>query len=246
MNWEKLKTFLIVLFSIINIFLITMKIATSSENVSIPRSTISDTVSVLSKNNIKINESVIPDKVKNMDDITLKPVTMVDGFLPNDAYIDSMSFEFDSGTVISTQQELKKLLSSCKFKKYRVLKGFSHKSAKIVQLIKGYPIFDAELDIECKKDKTKISGAWFKAQTYPKKSLDSVSSATITGILIDFINNPARGEGEQTIKTIDYGYTVSKPENDNVLYTAVPCWKIELDNGEKFFYNARNGEYIES
>jgi regulatory protein YycI of two-component signal transduction system YycFG len=75
MNWGKLKNFLIGLFLIINIFLVITMITQERKNTLIPVQTINDTVSVLEKNDILVDASIIPTDVKNISEFTVIPVT---------------------------------------------------------------------------------------------------------------------------------------------------------------------------
>lgn len=244
MNWEKLKTFLIVLFSAINIFLIVTMITNTKKSTTIPRTTIQDAVSILYENGITVNESIIPDKVINMEDITVKPITRSDDFSGLITKTEGIRFFIESNESVSTNQEMKRLLSKNKFRGYKILKNFLNGSGSVIQLIKKYPLFDACIDIKSSNGKTYIDGIWFQLQSHPKKGSDNSNVVIVPSILIDFINNEDRIKDKQTITSIDYGYHIWGNDSSSVLYTAVPCWKIALDNGQEFFYNARSGEYL--
>jgi len=67
MNWNKLKTFLIVLFSALNIILIITMLTKDYKEAVIPQQTIQDTVDVLKKRGITIDKAIIPERSKNME-----------------------------------------------------------------------------------------------------------------------------------------------------------------------------------
>ena len=61
-NWEKLKTFLIVLFTVLNVFLIAFTLVQNSKYSVISDETVSDTVKILKSKNISV-----PEYVKTVD-----------------------------------------------------------------------------------------------------------------------------------------------------------------------------------
>ena len=244
MNWEKLKTFLIVLFSAINVFLIVTMIATNRSANTIPKQTIQDTVKILKANNINIDENIIDDEVKNMGEITVKPITKSDDYSKNISKSDGVEFEMVFDRAVLNDKDMKSLLSKGGFDEYEISKSFSDGYGIAQQCIKGYRIFDSRLEVKSQGQKSTISGIWFDPQSLPKKSDNNTNIVILPSILINLISNVNRPQTEITISSIDYGYCIAYSGADAVLYTATPCWRFVTDGGMEFYYDARTGEYI--
>ena len=244
MNWGKLKSFLIGLFLIINIFLVITMITQERKNTSIPVKTINDTVSVLEKNDILVDASIIPADVKNMSEFTVIPVTKSEAF--NDvSYIneDNM-FEININKGVYNTQDMKSVLSSLGIKNYVVSNDFASGYGNVNQYVDGYPVFETNVDVESDGVTSYVTGNWYQFKTKPKKNKEYNNLVLLPSILINYISNQNRPIGEQTITDINYGYYVLNNNANAIIYTAVPCWQIEIDDAVYFYYNAINGEYI--
>lgn len=66
MNWSGAKSWLIVLFAAINIFLIFTLIQINTQSSAIDKQTISDTVNILKKSDITVNPDIIPDTLPKL------------------------------------------------------------------------------------------------------------------------------------------------------------------------------------
>ncbi len=71
MYWSKVKTILIIVFFFINIFLLLSMLVTVNKSIVISPETLEATVSILQRNNIKIDSSIIPTKIQNMHSLEL-------------------------------------------------------------------------------------------------------------------------------------------------------------------------------
>ena len=60
MNWERMKSFLIILFVGINIFLIGFMLNSVKNTTTVSKTVMTDTVSILNGNNIYIDSNIIP------------------------------------------------------------------------------------------------------------------------------------------------------------------------------------------
>ncbi len=244
MNWGKLKSFLIGLFLIINIFLIITMISQERKNTSIPVQTINDTVSVLEKNDILINASIIPTDVKNMGEITVIPITKSESFKDVTYSSDDNMFEINVNKGVFNSQDMKSVLSGLGIKNFKVSKEYSNGLGSVSQMAGGYPIFEAGVDVESDGIVSFVKGDWYELKTKAKKNSDYNNLVFLPSILINYISNKLRPIGEQTITDINYGYYVLNNTSNAIIYTAVPCWQIEVDDAMFFYYNAINGEYI--
>ena len=245
MNWGKLKSFLIILFLLINIFLIVSMIVTDKVKTTIPNETIQDTVNILKRNGILIEPSIIDNTVKNVHDITLKPITKSDNFTGKLIAGDLNTFEMNFSKKVSNTEEMKNILSDASIKDYNVEKEFSDGFGTVLQKTGGYTIFDTLIEVESNGAGSRIMGEWYEVITKPKKDKNYDNIVILPSILINYISNKERPVGEQKITDIEYGYYVTNKNSDSVIYTAIPCWRIEVDNAMNFYYNARNGEYMD-
>ena len=244
MNWGKLKSFLIVLFLIINVFLIVSMFISYKVKTTISDETIQNTVSILKRNDIIVDPSIIDNAVKNVHDITLKPITKSDNFSAKFTLKDYNAFEMTFSEKISDTDEMKKILSNASIKDYKIEKEFSNGFGIVSQKAGGYTIFDTTVEVESNAAGTRVMGEWYEIITKPKKNKDFDNIVILPSILINYISNSQRPEGEQKITDIEYGYYVTNKNSDSVIYTAIPCWRIEVDSAMNFYYNARNGEYM--
>ncbi len=248
MNWEKLKTFLIVLFSLINVFLIASLILMTQRGNPISEETIRDTVDILSENGITLNEKHIPRPQKAMENIQLTAMAYTDTF-PKSAMRDADgTFTLSYNTVAKSNRDVKKLLSNSELTLPGLTfdKEFSDGTTYAHQEVSGYEIFGAYLEARTTSDGTQLKGIWYSPLSEPVRSDSTGDVVPITSILIEFISNPNRPDGEQTIIDIQYGYHIPSYDSGvtHLTVTAVPSWRILLSGGEQFYYDARTGEEI--
>ena len=76
MNWEKVKTFLIVLFFAINVFLVGFMLNSVKITSSASKTVIDDTVAILTANNINITNEQIPYSIVNPGTFYAMPITV--------------------------------------------------------------------------------------------------------------------------------------------------------------------------
>lgn len=243
MNWAKLKTFLIVLFAVINVFLIATKVVTEQSSQKISHQIIVDTVNILNNNDIFIDEGIISDRVRNMEEISVKPVTRSDNYLKNISKADGLNFEMTLGEPVTTENEMKRLLKKNNFKNFKIIKNFSDGEGRATQYIDDMCIFGAEVSVTGNATSSKISGVWFEPMSEPDEINDK-NIVILPSILINYISNEERPYEKHSIEKIEYGYYIMYNDPDAVLYTLVPCWKFSIDKGIDFYYDARTGEYI--
>lgn len=108
----------------------------------------------------------------------------------------------------------------------------------------GYSFFDANLDFEISADGlVSVQG----------KNL--ISSNTLSGgkteifsihsILVDFADNQYLDRTKQTvISGISLGYYIGHDAQQYKSVLAIPVWQIASENGDIFYYDARNGKFL--
>ncbi|MBE7050576.1 MAG: hypothetical protein E7394_07420 [Ruminococcaceae bacterium] len=265
MNWKRIKTFLIVLFLIINIYLLSttsgsviFRVPTVSK---IEKETVQKTIDVISNNyGVNLNKNIVPLKFTNLVNID------VTNFIFTDVFQNS-GFEFvqnssDFECVIKTQtysytednakEEITHILSKVGIDPSSYKINFKKSDHGLVctvsEYVSGYPVFDGRIYAEFTSSTIKLRGNWyFTEQTEVKRYGNSDRLADITSVLIDCVSSiSVNREGSYTIKDIGYGYIVEY-YGDKVITksaSAIPCYMIETDFGGRYFYDAYNGNFI--
>lgn len=246
MNWNKMKTFLIVLFSLINIFLIITMLTKDYKEAVVPQETINDTVEILFNRGISIDKELIPDTTNNMESFSMQ--TMDFTKLSDDVRIvGSREFDFFMSGEIEDAQDVEDMLEE----RGIVYVDFVGDTKDITSLsaqevIDGYKIFGSYLEISVSDGVANVKGSWLTPSSEPHVSKDESEPVHVPGILIDYISNPDRPQTPHSITAIDFGYYVPRYELGAEVQklTAHPCWRITTDSGQSFHYDSRNGEYL--
>lgn len=108
----------------------------------------------------------------------------------------------------------------------------------------GYPFFDANLDFEIS------SNGLVSVQGKNLISSNTVSGGkaqifSIHSILVDFADNQNLNHTRQTVITsISLGYYIGHDPEQYKSVLAIPVWQIAVDNGDIFYYDARNGKFL--
>ncbi|MBE7038276.1 MAG: hypothetical protein E7404_05165 [Ruminococcaceae bacterium] len=195
-------------------------------------------------NNIKIDKSIIPAKIVNLNAIELKNVVFNSKFPKQYQKNDDGSFLVKLVSEIKNESDIKKILSSIGIDKNTQV-VYNKNTSRVNLKINNYYVFDIGVDISQKDGYTHIFGDWYVNETRPTKSRNISEIVPITGILIEFANQ-FKSDNEIKIESITLGYYIpeSKRGVNNMNTSATPCYKILTSNNESYFYNARNGEYL--
>lgn len=260
MSWKNIKTFLIVLFLIINIYLIFSvngfdfkKPNTSYVN----KKTVSDTINILKNNyNIEINEQTVPESVDNIGIIDVTNIIYTDSFKNSeyDFKTNGAAFEADIETdTYSYNENNSKIQMLNILADIGIAKDFYALDIKKTdeglvciasEVLTPYPIFNGEIKAVFLPSKVHITGTWYIAQSkndLPSKMYD------ITGVLIDMASTMKKSDAASAkIINIGYGYYVSYYDKNTVSKSssAIPCYMIETDDGLKYYYDALNGKSL--
>lgn len=246
MNWNKLKTFLIVLFSVLNIILIITMLTKDYKEAVVPQITIQDTVEILEKRGISVDKEIIPDRAKNMEAFSMQTLNFA-GVPYKVSYPGGEIFEISIPEKAGSIKDIKKLMSGLGIQ-YAEIQGDGKDTANIraIQVIDSFTIFSNYIDVKSGDNGITIRGRWLTPSNDPLDNDDTIEPSQVTSVLIEFISNPDRPQGNIKISRIQFGYYApGYTLTENVQsFTVVPCWEISLDSGERFYYDARNGEYL--
>lgn len=259
MNWNKTKNFLIVLFSLINIYLI---IQTSSTvlnfkpTTKISKKSIDNTVNILSKNyGIEIDRNIIPINTVNLMNIDVKNIIYTSDFLKSDIDFDIEGSVFSANKSVlinskrEAENEAEKLLDNIGIRKGYYDIEFDendYKKCKAVGKVANYIIYNNVINFEFGSKIMSVSGMWFIPQSKKVYSREkNRKMAEITSVLIEAAPE-IKANNHNLISKIDYGYYVSLIDSNTVSKSAsaVACYVLKTDNDSKYYYDALNGKSI--
>ncbi len=265
MNWKRIKTFLIVLFLIINVYLISttsgIAILRVTPKTRVEKETVSKTVKVIESNyGVDISEDKIPTEFVNLSNIDVTNFVFTENFEKKDyGFVQTESgfeCEFKTKTYSYTENiaksEIISILSSLgidqSIYKMKFKKSDHGLVCVISEYVSGYPIFDGRIYAEFTSSMIKMKGNWYLPQQTEVKQYESSERLhDITSVLIDCVSRVSGEKSEKYgIENIAYGYFVGY-HDENVITksaSAIPCYMIETDFGYKYYYDAYNGKFL--
>ncbi len=267
MEWGRIKTIFIIIFAIVNVFLLSVYLKSQYKSDDIDSSLISDTVKVLAENNIKIDEKIIPKTIETVKIFTIEnsysdATTMlesireiaknndVDWFNEHIAKAtNDTNFSCDikkSSTIIDDENQLEYVRDKLEdigiltSGKYVTVKGEGWESYYLAY--NDTVIFDSYIKIKEEKGKVvKIFGKNWLGNKITEGSITKTISPI--EVLLD-ISSRYDGKKEIKIESITVGYYAGN-RSQAVKVTASPVWEIKLSNGECRYYDMRNGNLLE-
>lgn len=253
MNLGRVKSFLIVLFLGINIYLICNWYISSRFFVS--SETIKSTIDILSDYGIELREETVPAHTVNLRNIDTSNIIYTPEFQENKSgliSVDGNTFSIDvKDSSISKKGEkalrnavteyLKELGINSRHMKYVNDNGNRY----ICLDIKGYEIFDSVIGIEPAEDGFSLEGSWFEpiGNRIRSRSRDR-GTVYITSVLVSMTDDSEiMANAPFEIVSIKYGYLAGKPYGDgaHVTATALPYYKITDSKGNTYYYDAQSG-----
>lgn len=258
MEWGKIKSILICIFAVVNIFLLYVYFGDAYTGKSIDSDMILNAVKIINENNIDIEEDIIPktyenarictveNKFKDANDI-LEYIwneygeNVIFGFNKNNVKIKNNTFECEldiSKNNEITKNNIERELEKCgllNFGKYS--KSFVDNSMFFYMEYEGMSFFDSYIRVDFKDDKpVMIYGTnWLFDKVYEDSTAKSISPIEI---LVDFASEYSGNKVE--ITGMQSGYYIGE-RNATVKVTATPVWEIRLSDGEKYYYDMRTG-----
>ncbi len=263
MSWKKIKTFLILLFLLINLYLIfsTNGSVIKFESVTaIDEETINKTVEILHHNyDISLKADVVPSKINNINIIDVTNYIYEDKLKDNDKYelrisgaefsanIDTKTYSYNETNAAT---EISSILNELGIVPDSYKMDFSKSDTGLLCYIDEYvsdvPILNGRIRAEFLPTSISIRGRWYSPHTFDVKAQDnSLRMTDVTGVLIDAASR-AQSMGALALTKVVYGYYVSSYDENSVSKTssAIPCYMIESDNGSKYYYDAYNGNFL--
>jgi len=264
MSWKRIKSFLIILFLLINILLIF-----SSNNVLLfisktkfDNEVIDGTINILNRNyGISVSENVIPSYIDTLDSVDVTNIIYTEEFENiTELKANRSSFEGEIITDIFSYNEenalteikliLNKLNINDESYKITVKKVDNGIMCNVYEYIDKYRFFDGYIKALFTPGVVSLSGTWYIVQNTDKRNYakNNVRMADVTGVLLDLANISSADSGltPKEITDIKYGYHLSYYDLNALTKSApaVPSYLIETDIGSKYYYDAISGLLI--
>lgn len=262
MEWSRIKSILICIFVAINLLLAKVYISTNNSQITIDDATIENTVTVLNTKNIHIDKDII---AKTSSDVMLFNVTnkckttkdfsdsMYTSAKNNGIdYFNPATTEYNGETVIyrgtakdhsEVHKNLKKIgiFDGYKFKR-SVLKSPDKTTLTYNIYINGVCILDSYLKAETENESLTLTLSNFPGDIYSETGYFTVQ--TMPEGLVSF-SNAVKFEKPFNISSVEQGYLVGDRNGELRTTNATPVWKISGENGEKYYIDMRNGDFLD-
>ena len=261
MNLGRVKTFLIVLFLGINVYLL-LSTASSSEFV-IDDKTVENTISILNSANISIDKAAIPKNCKNIKNIetvnTVYKENLKNANVSKLFKIDGDRFTCKVKSGIykdgdkKVVKEVKSFLADCGFDT-----GFMNfspvktkngkKTFSITCSVKGFKVFDSVINVCVTNGAFTLDGVWYEPQSTSVMSKStSRKNVYVTSVLIDFsANEKVKSLAPLAVKSVEQGYMSGSiyGKTGHLTATALPYYRITDSKGNVYYYDAQDGTYL--
>ena len=262
MEWSKIKTILIWIFVIVNIFLFSMYFKDMYAGNEISDDVVADTISVLAKNNVEITEDVIP---KDYSDVKIYSVenkyNTIEAMIENAKKIskeNGVSYLNDDNisikgknftcTVISNEDVSDRAdYAEEELEKTGLLDDVTYNVKESGEYVYFYlkhdnmAFFDSYIRVKCTdKGIQEIYGNnWYCDKITEGSMAQTISPAQI---LIDFAVQ-TKFEQKVKITKVEAGYYIGDRDG-TVRVTAFPVWEITMSDGSVYYYDRRNGDLV--
>lgn len=250
MNLGKVKTFLIILFLGINIYLAC--VTYYSSRFFTDAKTLDTAVDILKNYDITVKAETVPKYTVNLLNIDTENI------IYSKKFNKSGNFSTNGDEFTSTVKEKNIHLAKESAVKRSVLdylseNGFETRNMKfkndgdkliIYCNIRGYDIFDSLITVDVKENSYTLSGSWFEPLTNKVHSRSRERKTVyITSILLSMAQNEDITKNTPfEITKIDYGYLAGKSyDGSHVTAAALPYYRIYDSKGNIYYYDAVNG-----
>ena len=254
MNLGKVKTFLIILFLGINIYLIASNFV--STRFYEDEATVANCIDVLKENSIELDKDIVPEYTVNLKGIDTENAAYTN--VNVSAGKNSFKTKGNSFSCMFTpkDKDAKPEKAVMDFLKEN---GFETEHMNFLEAkkegvwyitceISDYTIFDSRIKVTKSSDSYIINGKWYEPKSDSVRSSNRQRNTVyITSVLVDMISNEEIMQNTPfKIEAIDYGYLAGLPygEAEHVSVTAVPYYRIKDNKGNTYYYDAQSGEYL--
>lgn len=256
MNLGKVKSFLILLFLGINIYLVvTLFLSTRFfENTD----AVTNCASLLESRGIVLKAETVPKYTVNLKGIdTRNAVYAISALQSDDVVRDGNRFVFEAdaasvgvGELKKAEKPLKRHLKSMGFKTKHMRFSYSKDTVLISCHANDFAVFDSYMTVTKKGDRLQFEGTWFEPLTDDVRSnTRSRNTVYITSVLMNMSQNEdIMKNAPFEITDISYGYLAHKPYGggSHTTATALPYYRIKDNKGNTYYYDAQSGAYLKN
>lgn len=258
MNLGKVKSFLILLFLGINIYLIATMFL-STRFFEDPKA-LENCVTLLEEHGITLKKEVVPRYTVNLKGVdTRNAIYAISALQSDEVTREGNRFSFDAnlpaakgGDLKKAEKALKKHLKSMGFKTSHM--DFSYSKSKNALYITcradDFTVFDSRIKVTQKDDAFHFEGSWFEPMSDDVHSNNqSRNTVYITSVLMNLTQNEDVMKNVPfEITDVDYGYLAQKPygEGTHTTATALPYYRIKDNKGNTYYYDAQSGAYLKN
>lgn len=261
MNWPRVKTILIFLFLAVDLILLATIIVPSIGIGYIPQETITTTANLLSENGIEISSEIIPAKREQLGVVELynlwptRPALAekiigkcsVSGNIYKNGsktlVLNNSDFNYNND---NSEKTLAHELIDIGIDLRENLYEEGNSSVRAWQTVENKKIFESEVYATISDETVTVAGFWIFSDREKGVIINTPDTLVdVTGVLIDFINNPIRDTSTK-ITSVELGYSAGNGYRDtsHKLVSVSPAYKISCDTGAYFIYDALSGEFI--
>lgn len=256
MEWSKIKTILICVFAVVNIFLFSVYLK-NSETARISDGTISETVQVLAQNNVTIDKSLIKKNYENVKvcnvenayaDIQSMLISCVDDeYIPKDevdmrknsfSYVPKKGSPLYNLDISKAAKALEKagLIEKGKYTSEKDSEGiYFYLNFEDKVFFDSFVFAKAEDGMLCEIYALNILGDTVSEGSVAK-------TVSLAEILINFATSHTFES--KNITDLRPGYCIGS-RDETVRASASPVWRIKTSDGEIFYYDMRNGDLLD-
>lgn len=259
MEWSRVKSILICVFVLVNLFLIRVYINTNVSTVTLTEETINNTVTALKNNNIKIDKDFITKKSPQLPafnitnkHINCKDLSLVlwenakkngfDYFNPENTTFDGKNLVYKAPLGTDTIKDVKK-----KIKKTGVLYGYKYSLAEqdnslsYTAVAENMFLYDCTITAKLSDETVTITMSNWLSDSFENCGYSSV--ITCPEALITFASEMKFKEMFEIV-SMEKGYIAGTRNNEIQTKTATPVWKIS-GNGVIYYIDMRNGDLLD-
>ena len=256
MNLGRVKTFLILLFLGINIYLIlSMHYST---RFSVDEATRENCTRLLAEHGITLDVEKIPEYTVNLNNIDTNNIVHSKIFVKNgNAEVSGNKFsvtaephELPGPNAATIKQFLKNFGFNTKY--MDVNYSDTKKAWYVTCTVGGYRIFDNVVKITAEPDKGHflVEGMWYDpASSKVQARTRQRNTVYITSVLLDMAQNESIMKNAPfEITDISYGYLAGKAygKASHISYAALPYYRIKDNLGNVYYFDAQSGTYLEN
>lgn len=260
MNWPRVKTILIFLFLAVDLILLASIIVPSIGMGHIPQETIETTSQLLLNSGIEISPEIIPSKREQLGMVEVYNLwpnrhslaeKLVGSYsLQENTYINgSKSVVLNNTNFIYQNTDSEKTIAheliNIGIDLRENLYEEGKASVRTWQTVEDKKIFESEVYATGTDNKITVSGFWIFSDRENGIIINTPDTLVdVTGVLIDFINNPVR-DSSVKITSVELGYSMGTGYRDtsHKLVSVSPSYKISTDTGTYYIYDALSGEF---